>query len=148
MHDRFWAEDVIYTGSQGKRRGKNEIMQDVRSAPAPKPGDPSSGLVPRVHAGPPGIDGEGDRRVQAYNFRLCLTQAADRVPFVKPEDYDPLEYELMLRLFEMGVDAAGLDPLPMPGGKSDSNNHGTASTDWIGGSATSMASSIAISSGS
>jgi len=39
VHDRFWAEDVIYTGSAGRRRGKAEIMHDVRSAPAPKPGD-------------------------------------------------------------------------------------------------------------
>ena len=38
MHDRFWADDVIYTGSAGRRRGKAEIMKDVRSAPAPKPG--------------------------------------------------------------------------------------------------------------
>ena len=42
MHDRFWAEDVIYTGSGGRRRGKAEIMKDVRSAPAPKPGDPTT----------------------------------------------------------------------------------------------------------
>jgi ketosteroid isomerase-like protein len=40
--DRFWAEDVIYTGSGGRRRGKTEIMRDVRSAPAPKPGDPTT----------------------------------------------------------------------------------------------------------
>jgi len=39
MHDRFWAEDVIYTGSAGRRRGKADIMKDVRSAPAPKPSD-------------------------------------------------------------------------------------------------------------
>src|SRR5687768_16351477 len=39
IHDRFWAEDVIYTGSGGRRRGKADIMRDVRSAPAPKPGD-------------------------------------------------------------------------------------------------------------
>jgi Domain of unknown function (DUF4440) len=42
MHDRFWAEDVIYTGSSGTRRGKVEIMRDVRSAPAAKPGDPKN----------------------------------------------------------------------------------------------------------
>lgn len=42
VHDRFWAEDLIYTGSAGKRRGKAEIMRDVRSAPAPKPGDPKT----------------------------------------------------------------------------------------------------------
>jgi ketosteroid isomerase-like protein len=42
VHDRFWAEDVIYTGSGGRRRGKAEIMHDVRSAPALKPGDPTT----------------------------------------------------------------------------------------------------------
>lgn len=42
VHDRFWAEDVIYTGSSGRRRGKTDIMRDVRSAPAPKPGDPTT----------------------------------------------------------------------------------------------------------
>lgn len=42
VHDRFWAEDVIYTGSSGRRRGKADIMKDVRSAPAPKPGDPKT----------------------------------------------------------------------------------------------------------
>jgi hypothetical protein len=42
IHDRFWADDVIYTGSAGRRRGKTEIMHDVRAAPAPKPGDPST----------------------------------------------------------------------------------------------------------
>ena len=40
MHDRFWAEDLIYTGSSGRRVGKADIMKDVRSAPAPKPDDP------------------------------------------------------------------------------------------------------------
>lgn len=42
VHDRFWAEDVIYTGSAGRRRGKAEIMRDVRAAPAHKPGDPQT----------------------------------------------------------------------------------------------------------
>ena len=42
VHDRFWADDVIYTGSGGRRRGKTDIMRDVRSAPAPKPGDPTT----------------------------------------------------------------------------------------------------------
>jgi ketosteroid isomerase-like protein len=40
MHERFWAADLIYTGSSGRRVGKADIMRDVRSAPAPKPGDP------------------------------------------------------------------------------------------------------------
>lgn len=42
VHERFWAEDLIYTGSSGRRVGKADIMRDVRSAPAPKPGDPST----------------------------------------------------------------------------------------------------------
>jgi len=41
VHDRFWAEDLIYTGSAGRRRNKTEVMHDVRSAPVPKPGDAS-----------------------------------------------------------------------------------------------------------
>lgn len=42
MHERFWAEDLIYTGSSGRRVGKADIMRDVRSAPPPKPGDPKT----------------------------------------------------------------------------------------------------------
>jgi uncharacterized protein DUF4440 len=42
MHDRFWAEDLIYTGSSGRRIGKADIMRDQRSAPARKPGDPTT----------------------------------------------------------------------------------------------------------
>ncbi|MBP6002191.1 MAG: nuclear transport factor 2 family protein [Pyrinomonadaceae bacterium] len=39
IHDRFWAEDLIYTRSAGSRIGKTELMKGVRSAPAPKAGD-------------------------------------------------------------------------------------------------------------
>ena len=71
MHDRFWAEDVIYTGSGGRRRGKAEIMKDVRSAPAPKPGDPKT------------IYTSEDVRIQQYGntaivaFRLVATTEKD-----------------------------------------------------------------------
>lgn len=41
VHDRFWADDLIYTGASGRRIGKADIMKDVRSAPPPKPGDPA-----------------------------------------------------------------------------------------------------------
>lgn len=41
-HDRFWAEDLIYTGSSGRRIGKADIMRDLRSAPPPKPEDPAT----------------------------------------------------------------------------------------------------------
>src|SRR4051812_15924407 len=73
-------------------------------APFPKvspylvPGDPESGLLPRVEPKPPAPKGSGDRRVQAYNFRVCLTDVPEnRVPLTKPEGYDPLEYELLAR---------------------------------------------------
>jgi ketosteroid isomerase-like protein len=71
MHDRFWAEDLIYTGSGGRRRGKAEIMKDVRSAPAPKPGDPKTVYTAE------------DIRIQQYGntaivaFRLVATTEKD-----------------------------------------------------------------------
>jgi ketosteroid isomerase-like protein len=71
MHDRFWAEDLIYTGSSGRRRGKAEIMKDVRSAPAPKPGDPKTVYTAE------------DIRIQQYGntaivaFRLVATTEKD-----------------------------------------------------------------------
>jgi hypothetical protein len=40
VHERFWADDLIYTGSSGRRVGKADILKDVKSAPAPKPDDP------------------------------------------------------------------------------------------------------------
>jgi hypothetical protein len=62
-------------------------------------GDPSSGLLPRIEPKPPGVKGEGDHRVQAYNFRMCLTDVPDnRVPFTKPASYNPLDYEALARL--------------------------------------------------
>ncbi|WP_165246370.1 FAD-dependent oxidoreductase [Paludisphaera soli] len=97
------------------------------------PGDPSSGLLPGVHDGPPGVHGEGDRRVQAYNFRVCLTDAPEnRLPIPKPEGYDPLRHELLLRYIQAGVyDALKLNT-PMPNRKTDINNHGAVSSDNIG----------------
>ncbi|HXT64570.1 MAG TPA: nuclear transport factor 2 family protein [Pyrinomonadaceae bacterium] len=71
MHDRFWADDVIYTGSGGRRRGKAEIMKDVRAAPAPKPGDPKTTYTSE------------DVRIQQYGntaivaFRLVATTEKD-----------------------------------------------------------------------
>ena len=41
-HERFWADDLIYTRSVGRRTNKAEILRDVRSAPAPKPTDPKT----------------------------------------------------------------------------------------------------------
>ena len=67
VHERFWAEDLIYTGSSGRRVGKADIMRDVRSAPAPKPGDPTT----RYAAEDVRVQQYGDTAVVA--FRLVAT---------------------------------------------------------------------------
>ena len=67
------------------------------------PGDPSSGVLPRISTSPPGEYGAADHRVQAYCFRLCLTDKPEnRVEFPKPEGYDPGQYELMARIYAAG----------------------------------------------
>jgi hypothetical protein len=96
------------------------------------PGDPSSGLLPRVSAQQPGTDGEGDHRVQAYCFRMCLTDVPEnRVPFRRPEGYDPRQYEVLLRYLNAGGKSS-LGSVPMPNRKTDTNNNGAFSTDNIG----------------
>ncbi len=97
------------------------------------PGDPASGLVARVSADPPGEDGEGDRRIQAFNFRMCMSDdARNRVPFPKPDDYDESQYELLFRNFEAGDMRMPWSPAAMPNRKTDTNNYGAFSTDNIG----------------
>ena len=97
------------------------------------PGDPKSGVLARIGTEPPGQYGEGDRKVQAYCFRMCLTQVpANRVPFPKPADYDPGQYELLLRIFAAGWRETFGKFDPIPNAKTDTNNHGPFSTDNIG----------------
>ena len=97
------------------------------------PGDASSGLLPRVSADPPGIFAAADHRVQAYCFRMCLTNHdANRIPFPKPAGYDPMEYELLRRVFDAGWRQTFGKFDPIPNHKTDTNNHGPFSTDNIG----------------
>ena len=80
---------------------KHQFLRPVD--PYVVPGDPASRLLPGVHAGPPGEHGQGDKRVQAYNFRLCMTDDPDnKVAWSKPERYDPSRYELLLRYLLAG----------------------------------------------
>jgi hypothetical protein len=108
--------------------------------PYVKPGDPKSGLLPNVQPGEGGVVGEGDRCVQAYNFRLCMTKvAANKAPWTKPPGYDEKQYELLARYLEACAAADRLpsvgelmNPVMMPNGKTDTNNNGPFSTDFIG----------------
>ena len=97
------------------------------------PGDANSGLLPGITAGPLPTDGDGDHRVQAYCFRMCITDvAANRAPWVKPEDYDEQLYELLFRNFEAGDLRIPWSPTWMPNRKTDTNNNFAVSTDFIG----------------
>ncbi len=105
-----------------------------------KAGDSASGLLPFIQQGELGTPGDADKSVQAYNFRLCFTQnPTNRLPHTKPAKYDPAQYELLARYLEALV-AAGetprlaqfWHPLAMPNGKTDINNNGGFSTDFIG----------------
>lgn len=97
------------------------------------PGDPSSGVLPRISTEPPGEYGAADRKVQAYCFRMCLTRTPEnRVPFPRPARYNPDEYALLLRIFEAGWREMLHKFDPIPNWKTDTNNHGPFSTDNIG----------------
>jgi hypothetical protein len=130
----------------------NETLNGVRAEtpkhqftvavdPYLKPGDAGSGLLPFVQPGEGGRPGEGDDCVQAYNFRLCYTQdPANRLQHSKPAKYDPAKFELLARYLEALVAAgqkpelkAFWNPIWMPNHKTDINNNGGFSTDFIGG---------------
>jgi hypothetical protein len=104
-----------------------------RISPYVVPGDSSSGLLPRISADPPGQFGQGDKRIQAYCFRLCLSDHPENlVPFPKPEGYDARQYELLLRIFGAGWRETFDKFDPIPNRKTDVNNHGPMSSDNIG----------------
>lgn len=102
-------------------------------SPYKNPNDPASGLLPRISSQPPGKYGEADLRIQAYCFRMCVTNdPRNRTAFPKPEGYDPSQYELMLRVLKAGWSEFFEKFDPIPNHKTDTNNHGPFSTDNIG----------------
>jgi hypothetical protein len=97
------------------------------------PGDPSSGLLPLISSELPGENGSGDNKIQAYCFRLCLTQNPDNwIEIEKPEGYDSTQYELLVRLSETRWNEFFGKYDPIPNAKTDVNNHGPFSYDNIG----------------
>ncbi|GAB3547381.1 hypothetical protein GCM10027577_22210 [Spirosoma fluminis] len=96
-------------------------------------GNPESGLLPEVSPNLPGEYGAGDNKIQAYCFRMCLSNHPDnRIPFPKPAGYDPARYELLGRVFDTGWRETFNKFDPIPNRKTDTNNHGPFSTDYIG----------------
>jgi hypothetical protein len=118
-------------GVQVKNAIHHQFIKNID--PYQRPGDASSGLLPGVHAEPPGRDGDGDQRVQAYNFRLCATDRPEnRRPWSRPTNYDEKQYELLLRNFEAGDLRLPWSLILMPNRKTDSNNNFAFSTDYLG----------------
>ena len=137
------------------RRQKVASAHDFRRAVDPyvRPGDPASGLIFGVQPGGPGEVGVGDARVQAYCYRLCLTnEPRNRVPFSRPADYDPAKYELVARYLNstrmlpeyptagdiehpvLGNNLTRLEPVViMPNRKSDSNNKDPVGFNLVAG---------------
>jgi len=100
-------------------------------------------LLPEISTRQLPPPGAADKAVQAYNYRMCFTDTADnRLPFAAPPDYDPARYALFARLLQARVKAEGKPPIlnsvmkvdRIPNGKTDVNNNGPFSTDYIGGS--------------
>ena len=144
--DLMAAAGVNYTVGREANRVYNEVWNGVQKDafhhghwfkdnidPYKIPGDPSSGLLPRISSEVPGENGTGDNKIQAYCFRLCLTQHPEnRVPITKPEGYDSTQYELLVRLSETRWNEFFGKYDPIPNMKTDVNNHGPFSYDNIG----------------
>ncbi|GAA5508626.1 FAD-dependent oxidoreductase [Novipirellula caenicola] len=143
--DLFATAGISYTVGREANATYGETLSGVQTAnarhhqlmpgvdPYVRKGDPESGLLPGIDPTGPGEEGSADHRVQAYCFRVCLTDHPEnRIPFFKPEDYDPSLYELMLRNFEAGQSGFPVINSAMPNRKTDTNNRTGFSTDFIG----------------
>lgn len=100
------------------------------------PGKPESGLLWGISPALLDTPGSGDKKIQTYNIRICLTDIpANRIAITKPNNYDASRYELLLRFLEKKPAkdlGAFLKFDGMPNHKTDINNNGPFSTDMIG----------------
>jgi hypothetical protein len=112
---------------------KHHDFDNLKISPYKIPGDPSSGLLPRISPNPPGNRGDADKRIQAYCYRTCLTDhPVNRVPFMRPPGYDSTQYELLIRIYDAGWRGTFNKFDAIPNRKLDVNNHGPFSFDNIG----------------
>ena len=110
-------------------------------SPYVDPDDPQSGLLPEISTEPEGKSGEGDYKVQAYNFRMHLSNGEGRIPFPKPAAYDSERYDLLARFLNfdpklrwtLNYTTAAMTDGPVQMRNGDSNNAGSFSSDYIGG---------------
>ncbi|SRR5581483_8747129 len=140
--DLMAAAGVSYTIGRESNQQYGETLNGVfvnrKTVPFPvdpyqKQGSPESGLLPRVYPFPAGLEGEGDSGVQAFAYRLCLTNIPqNRVPIDKPNDYDEKNYELVFRLIEAGDKKVFFKQSSLPNCKIDANSSGPVSMDFIG----------------
>lgn len=105
--------------------------------PYKEKGNPESGLLWGISPAEVAENGTADQMVQAYNYRICLTDdPANRIEITRPEDYDSTRYELLLRLMEVQPEKLSLNDYfiwsRMPNHKTDVNNRGGFSSDMIG----------------
>ncbi len=127
--NRVYGETI--NGVQAGHAVSHQFTKQVD--PYVQPGNPASGLLPGINPDGPGEEFSGDRKVQAYNFRLCTTDVPEnRRPWEKPARYDPRWFELLLRNFEAGDLRVPWNPVWMPNRKTDTNNNYAISTDFIG----------------
>lgn len=96
-------------------------------------GDPGSGLLHGVNPDMGGQVGDGDHRLQAFCYRMVLTEAPEnRAPITKPADYREQDYELLFRAIEVGQTNRFFKTTMVPNRKTDANNASGISCDYIG----------------
>jgi len=117
--------------------GRRAILQDGHQMlPRVSPFDAEGNLLPLIHPVPLVGEGEADKAVQGYGFRLIVTtDENNRVPFPKPEGYDPGQFALVKRYYEVHPDAGNMVHLwpTLPNGKTDMNSSGPISTNVVDG---------------
>jgi hypothetical protein len=131
-------------GGQWQTVSWKDVYQFCRQPISPHvdPDDPSSGLLPEIDTEPAGSPGDGDHRIQAYNFRMFLSNKPGKRPFPKPAGYDSKHYALLDRFLNFSPDiqwTLNYTTRPMTDGpvqmrNGDSNNAGSFSSDYVGGS--------------